>query len=240
MMMKAFLLAALATSASATCTNGQFAQVFIDRALSGGGTSFSQLSKEPVSRDMPGWSLTGIDARLWGVPDIISNYAGSAKAYFPDQTEVILPGTRFKLKCPHDCSGKPCDFFIFMYHCPPCSHETNGKYTGLLPSDGWEAGSCAPRFSYVAEKYDMVGFRRQVDAGDHIWTPPTEIDLLHVAIFSLTRQPDCPGFGYNGCVGCFPQCTWEDGRCQSNWCPRRFVGGGNPPSCTVCVPNVFP
>eukprot|EP01060_Flectonema_neradi_P040058 TRINITY_DN900_c0_g2_i2.p1 TRINITY_DN900_c0_g2~~TRINITY_DN900_c0_g2_i2.p1 ORF type:complete len:349 (+),score=80.36 TRINITY_DN900_c0_g2_i2:68-1048(+) len=237
-MMKSLMFATLAATASASCTTTGQARVWIDRANAGGGTTLKELEAESVSKDMPGWNLEGLDSRLWGVPDILSA-SSEARAFFPDQSDMILPGTQFKLKCPDDCSGKPCDFFIFMYHCPPCSRETNGRYTALLPSDGWETGSCAPRFSYVAEKYEMVGFRRQVAAGETIYTPPTEINLIHMGIFSLVRQPDCPGFGYSGCIGCAPICAWEEGKCQSNWCPRRFISGGNPPSCTKCVPNDF-
>eukprot|EP01060_Flectonema_neradi_P040053 TRINITY_DN900_c0_g1_i2.p1 TRINITY_DN900_c0_g1~~TRINITY_DN900_c0_g1_i2.p1 ORF type:complete len:260 (+),score=61.49 TRINITY_DN900_c0_g1_i2:71-781(+) len=236
-MMKFALLAALTATVSGTCSGGK---AWIYRTLADDTKELKNLGQESVSRDMPGWSISGMDARLWGVPDILSNYADNARAHFPDQTEMILPGTQFKLKCPNDCSGKPCDFFFFVYHCPPCSHDTNGGLTAILPADGWEAGSCAPRFSYVADKYEMVGFRRQLAPGETYWTPEIEKDLMHVAIFSIVKQPDCPTFDYNGCIGCFPQCDWQDATCKSNWCPRRFIQGGTPPSCMNCVPNYFP
>eukprot|EP01062_Namystynia_karyoxenos_P019905 TRINITY_DN1751_c0_g1_i19.p1 TRINITY_DN1751_c0_g1~~TRINITY_DN1751_c0_g1_i19.p1 ORF type:complete len:363 (+),score=104.61 TRINITY_DN1751_c0_g1_i19:84-1091(+) len=44
-----------------------------------------------------------------------------------------------------DCKTGTCDVYVFLYHEPPRSSNTNGRLPQTLPPD-WESGSCAPSF----------------------------------------------------------------------------------------------
>eukprot|EP01059_Diplonema_ambulator_P012482 TRINITY_DN2281_c0_g1_i1.p1 TRINITY_DN2281_c0_g1~~TRINITY_DN2281_c0_g1_i1.p1 ORF type:complete len:558 (+),score=179.84 TRINITY_DN2281_c0_g1_i1:55-1728(+) len=197
-----------------------------------------KLDGMPVTEGMLGWSYEETNVRLTAIPQVYMQ--PGALVFFPDQNDKAIPvGSSFRLTCPFNCDNSPCDFYVVMYHCPPCSRNSNGRLTGLLPSDGWVAGSCAPRFSFVNEHYQMVAFKKQIAAGETYDLPATEEDLVHFAIFGNYGALNCEEQNnQNDCLAS-STCAWINDKCIDDWCPRIRNPSGGPPSCTECAPTTF-
>eukprot|EP01062_Namystynia_karyoxenos_P080296 TRINITY_DN8623_c0_g2_i1.p2 TRINITY_DN8623_c0_g2~~TRINITY_DN8623_c0_g2_i1.p2 ORF type:complete len:327 (+),score=107.75 TRINITY_DN8623_c0_g2_i1:73-981(+) len=46
-----------------------------------------------------------------------------------------------------DCKSDVCDVYVFLYHEPPRSLNTNGRLPLTLPNSDWLSSSCAPQFT---------------------------------------------------------------------------------------------
>eukprot|EP00755_Sulcionema_specki_P026035 Sspe_Gene.1662::Locus_555_Transcript_1_1_Confidence_1.000_Length_1932::g.1662::m.1662 len=201
----------------------------------------SDVSGVPISGKMQidGWVYTadGKRTHLRSLPEAMQH----GTAFFPDQ-EVPLPkGTQFELTCPKNRCGKPCEFYTAVWHCPPCTGETNGGLTAMLPADGWEPRSCAPQWAKTqGGKYSpMVTFRRQVPAGQTYTTPATDRVLQSVMLIAVPDSVDCEERLTEPLCTATTACRWEEAQCKRVWCPTRPVsvskpGGPNP--CTPCNP----
>eukprot|EP01064_Diplonema_japonicum_P018641 TRINITY_DN2733_c1_g1_i5.p1 TRINITY_DN2733_c1_g1~~TRINITY_DN2733_c1_g1_i5.p1 ORF type:complete len:355 (+),score=54.39 TRINITY_DN2733_c1_g1_i5:54-1067(+) len=120
-------------------------------------------------------------------------------------------GDKIKLEC---CSKKntPCNFFVAVYHCPPCSRHQNGGLPAFLAADRWVGTSCAPVFTPTgsSQAQSMTVFQKTLAPGD-MRTIPISSDAPHVAVFSTT-----------GDIG--------------DWCPRNTASGlSGPHRPCVCL-----
>eukprot|EP01064_Diplonema_japonicum_P012076 TRINITY_DN1955_c0_g1_i1.p1 TRINITY_DN1955_c0_g1~~TRINITY_DN1955_c0_g1_i1.p1 ORF type:complete len:557 (+),score=190.52 TRINITY_DN1955_c0_g1_i1:73-1743(+) len=200
----------------------------------------SKIDGVAITEGMMGWTVDEATVRLTQIPQVYKQ--AGAKVFLPDQNEPVPEGTSFRLKCPFNCEGAPCDFYVTTYHCPPCSRETNGKLTGLLPADGWVAGSCAPRFSFVAENYHMVAFHKQLASGETYDLPTIEGELVHVAIWGSNNAVACEEQNREDTCVASNTCAWIDDKCISDWCPRiRHTPTGSKPNQCIgnCAPTKF-
>eukprot|EP00755_Sulcionema_specki_P026807 Sspe_Gene.1717::Locus_571_Transcript_9_10_Confidence_0.100_Length_1581::g.1717::m.1717 len=164
---------------------------------------------KPMSKGMLLYQHDGEDRNLVKVPPSYDD--PSTILFWPDGFPLDA-GMVYKLTCP-SVSPRPCEVFATMVHCLHCS-KLNGNFPALLPSHGWVAGSCAPAFG----PYPMVAFRRTLQPGESIATPPTERPILDVLFYM--REDPCDGLASANCIA--PKCLWNaaKGVCVHNWCPR--------------------
>ena len=151
------------------------------------------------------------------VMDAVSGDASIPFSYIPTVMETasvysftggIAAGYQIRLEC---CGSQDCDFFLSVYHCPPCSTSRSGGYPGSLPVSLWTPGLCSPLFTQGAHTYPTATFHKRVTAGSVELLPPTTTAVPYVAIFNLrgstgpvlcrTRGPIIPA---TECLACFP------------------------------------
>eukprot|EP01064_Diplonema_japonicum_P018702 TRINITY_DN273_c0_g1_i1.p1 TRINITY_DN273_c0_g1~~TRINITY_DN273_c0_g1_i1.p1 ORF type:complete len:358 (+),score=95.14 TRINITY_DN273_c0_g1_i1:66-1076(+) len=112
-------------------------------------------------------------------------------------------GDSIKLEC---CAKKntPCNFFVAVYHCPPCSAAYNGGVPSFLASQGWSGASCAPIFTPAGSSnaQTMTVFHKTLQAGED-FTIPLSTAAPHVAVFTTTGDVGewCPSRVAAGTVG---------------------------------------
>eukprot|EP01060_Flectonema_neradi_P022129 TRINITY_DN3041_c0_g2_i3.p1 TRINITY_DN3041_c0_g2~~TRINITY_DN3041_c0_g2_i3.p1 ORF type:complete len:372 (+),score=71.08 TRINITY_DN3041_c0_g2_i3:527-1642(+) len=85
----------------------------------------------------------------------------------------VSTGTELTFSCCGDRSAEGCEAFVIVYHCASCSVDQNGGFGGLL-AQGWDAGSCSPRFD-VEDQHPTVTYHKYLKAGE-------------VASFVLTKE----------------------------------------------------
>eukprot|EP01064_Diplonema_japonicum_P018713 TRINITY_DN273_c0_g2_i5.p1 TRINITY_DN273_c0_g2~~TRINITY_DN273_c0_g2_i5.p1 ORF type:complete len:353 (+),score=96.12 TRINITY_DN273_c0_g2_i5:75-1061(+) len=108
---------------------------------------------------------------------------------------ALVSGDKIKLEC---CAskGEPCNFFVAVYHCPPCSRGKNGGIPGFLLSQSWRGSSCAPIFTPAgsSQTQTMTVFHKTLQAGETL-DIPVSTDAPHVAVFSTSQNVEddwCP------------------------------------------------
>eukprot|EP01065_Artemidia_motanka_P028282 TRINITY_DN3355_c0_g3_i1.p1 TRINITY_DN3355_c0_g3~~TRINITY_DN3355_c0_g3_i1.p1 ORF type:complete len:1556 (+),score=509.87 TRINITY_DN3355_c0_g3_i1:59-4669(+) len=158
----------------------------------------------------------------------------------------VPAGTRFNISCPDDCGW--CDVYIVHYQQPPCSTDINAGYPASLRADGWDARSCAPCMVGFGE-YPMVAYRRQIQGGKHIVTPPVCTPwLCYFNIFAgkgVCCEDNVLYDTEEKCHAASSICRWTDNGCVSDWCPKRETGPLPPkapptPRKVICAPGSDP
>ena len=114
---------------------------------------------------------------------------------------AIPAGTQYRLECPA-CVVGGCHFYLFTYHCPPCTDNINGGWGALLEGgSSWEVRSCAPKFLEGGYSHPMIIYRHTVAAGSHVDTIVTTKPAGYFGFFSAPSNdalPWCgPGVGPN-------------------------------------------
>eukprot|EP01064_Diplonema_japonicum_P008238 TRINITY_DN1571_c0_g1_i1.p1 TRINITY_DN1571_c0_g1~~TRINITY_DN1571_c0_g1_i1.p1 ORF type:complete len:354 (+),score=67.73 TRINITY_DN1571_c0_g1_i1:65-1063(+) len=121
-------------------------------------------------------------------------------------------GDEIKLEC---CSDRnvPCNFFVAVYHCPPCSRSQNGGIPSHLVAHGWVGSSCAPVFTPAgsSQSQTMTVFQKTLAPGETHDIPVT-LDAPHVAVLMN-----------NGPIG--------------DWCPKQIKSGTTGPN-KPCVCSI--
>eukprot|EP01064_Diplonema_japonicum_P009263 TRINITY_DN16730_c0_g2_i1.p1 TRINITY_DN16730_c0_g2~~TRINITY_DN16730_c0_g2_i1.p1 ORF type:complete len:369 (+),score=127.01 TRINITY_DN16730_c0_g2_i1:72-1109(+) len=116
----------------------------------------------------------------------------------------LAAGDEIKLEC---CSKKkaPCNFFVAVYHCPPCSKGQNGGIPMYLANNDWQGSSCSPVFSPSGsnQAQTMTVFQKTFAPGEKL-TIPLSANAPHTAVFTSS-----------GPVG--------------DWCPRKVAAGTTGP-----------
>eukprot|EP01059_Diplonema_ambulator_P033334 TRINITY_DN690_c0_g1_i1.p1 TRINITY_DN690_c0_g1~~TRINITY_DN690_c0_g1_i1.p1 ORF type:complete len:336 (+),score=64.59 TRINITY_DN690_c0_g1_i1:53-1060(+) len=143
----------------------------------------------------------------------------------------VAPGTSYTLRCPGD-SPFPCDWFVTHYHCPPCSSNENGGWPGILTTEGWESGSCGPRIT-TPFQYQTATYRRQLAPGESVVMGPSVKPTKYMT-FHMMPGADCESMSAGDCdTGAY--CSVVNGKCVSNWCPRRHIPKPGPDPCLSCL-----
>ena len=130
---------------------------------------------------------TGTGLALHDIPSVFRSMTG----FFPQLP--VSTGSEISLTC---CGSTTCDFFISVYHCPPCSSGMNGGLPTILPDSGFDAGSCAPKFSSLTSypsgiEHPMTTFHKKVRPGQPVTVPALTSDASYVVIFGQQNAP-CP------------------------------------------------
>eukprot|EP00659_Diplonema_papillatum_P021105 gene21105-32515_t len=94
-----------------------------------------------------------------------------------------------------------CSVYFTFPFCPPCTTRTTGGYAQLLPDDGWELATCAPRFfdakaNVHAPRTVMFGIN--IAPGEKYVLPPQTHNMdFGIAFFNEAPIPDnwCPDEG---------------------------------------------
>ncbi|KAJ9436318.1 hypothetical protein DIPPA_28177 [Diplonema papillatum] len=144
----------------------------------------------------------------------------------------IAEDTEITIKCPADAEGDVCDIYVYVYYCPPCA--LHGGLPGQLLSSGWEARSCAPHFTLVdgGVKHDMAIFRKQIAKSSSVaFKTVSEARFVGVGVSPFGEECALAGTELS-CRGS-RHCTWSEGACRDDWCPK--TGGGAPPTCVECA-----
>eukprot|EP01065_Artemidia_motanka_P037283 TRINITY_DN456_c0_g1_i1.p1 TRINITY_DN456_c0_g1~~TRINITY_DN456_c0_g1_i1.p1 ORF type:complete len:1509 (+),score=490.39 TRINITY_DN456_c0_g1_i1:100-4626(+) len=191
------------------------------------------------------WVATSVNYTLVQVPENASsltpawsdqppvnslcNMPAAFQGLYQFQMDHCVPlGTQFNIRCPQQCGV--CDVYIVHYHEPPCSSDVNGRWPALLTADGWVPSSCAPCMTDDQSRWPMVAYRRSIQGGKSVSTPPVETACLKY--FSIFAGPGvyCEDNVLQDPVACRKAgglCVWRDGACVTEWCPRK---PGRPPA----------
>eukprot|EP01060_Flectonema_neradi_P030649 TRINITY_DN44_c0_g1_i13.p1 TRINITY_DN44_c0_g1~~TRINITY_DN44_c0_g1_i13.p1 ORF type:complete len:570 (+),score=132.55 TRINITY_DN44_c0_g1_i13:49-1710(+) len=184
-----------------------------------------------VTVGMPAWT----NAILTKLPKYLTEVNGQVVQAFTADT--LETGSAVRVKCPYSCDDKPCDIYVTHYLCPPCKNQNGGLPSSLL-SDGWQAGSCAPKFMENNDgvEHSMVAFRRRIQSGEEIDLPFLTSDLSRFEIFGISQIDSCQNANNGNECGSISGCNWKNGACAEEWCPRNAgPQNGNGNSCTVCA-----
>ena len=194
-------------------------------------TAVNSLPAYAVSENTLGWTLGDDQVTLHNFPPVLLK--DGVRAFYPDQTSEIPLGAEIQVECPANCDDTPCEVIVVTYHCVPCSSATNGKFPATMPLAGWAPGHCSPRFSFLADRHRMVGFRKLVGACETEVLPATEVALSNIAVFVRQGAHDCGLFVQEEMCEDSNECAWKDGACSSTWCPAAIPTG--PPTCAPCA-----
>eukprot|EP01064_Diplonema_japonicum_P018704 TRINITY_DN273_c0_g1_i11.p1 TRINITY_DN273_c0_g1~~TRINITY_DN273_c0_g1_i11.p1 ORF type:complete len:337 (+),score=110.13 TRINITY_DN273_c0_g1_i11:69-1079(+) len=142
-----------------------------------------------------GGKLVTAERTLANPPSVL---AGSVVHSLPS----LSSDDEIKLEC---CAKKntPCNFFVAVYHCPPCSATANGGIPNFLASQGWSGSSCAPIFTPAgsSQAQTMTVFQKTLQAGEDL-TIPLSTAAPHVAVFTTGGVGDwCPNRVATGTKG---------------------------------------
>eukprot|EP01059_Diplonema_ambulator_P033335 TRINITY_DN690_c0_g2_i3.p1 TRINITY_DN690_c0_g2~~TRINITY_DN690_c0_g2_i3.p1 ORF type:complete len:397 (+),score=102.96 TRINITY_DN690_c0_g2_i3:68-1192(+) len=176
---------------------------------------------------MDGWSDCKYNLKHlpkeWTVPE----------AFTCKGTNSVPEGTSYTLSCPAN-SPYPCDWFVTHYHCPPCSSNENGGWPGILTTEGWESGSCGPRIA-TPFQHQTATYRRQLAPGESVVMGPS-VKPTRYLTFHMMPGADCESMSAGDCdTGAY--CSVINGKCASNWCPRRHIPKPGPDPCLQCIEN---
>ena len=204
----------------------------------------------PAEEGMQGWYVNGEQVLLGNLPPVLVLREG-VEGHFPPEGEApIEVGSRLRIECPENCDGTPCEVVIVVYHCLPCSEETDGRLETILPPAGWEAGDCAPSFktSLTSEdEHETVAYRKVIPAGTTEITPPLRRVLDNTGVFVRQGSSDCKKHNDQQSCDATSECMWTGipglpipGTCESTWCLTALAdapGGCTTPSdCPTPVP----
>lgn len=146
------------------------------------------------------------------------------------------------------CAVPNCDFYIYQYHQPPQSSSSNGQLPLILPSQGWQPSSCAPRFACDSNPecmYNMVSYRKQAtqsEATEEITIGATDAKYAVVVVKASVKCDDNLIENADECKALGGYCAWDRDNelCRDDWCPRlrttfasRNVGGDGITSATA-------
>ena len=189
-----------------------------------------------VSVGMPAWT----NAILAKLPKYLTETNGQVVQAF--SVDTLVSGSAIRMKCPFSCDDKPCDIYVTHYLCPPCKNENGGLPASLL-SDGWQAGSCAPRFVENNDGFEhsMVAFRRRIASGEEIDLPFLTSDLSKFVVFGVSQIMPCQNANDATECDATSGCSWKNGACVEKWCLKYKNSGpqqgGNGNSCAICASN---
>eukprot|EP01060_Flectonema_neradi_P036636 TRINITY_DN710_c2_g2_i1.p1 TRINITY_DN710_c2_g2~~TRINITY_DN710_c2_g2_i1.p1 ORF type:complete len:320 (+),score=51.87 TRINITY_DN710_c2_g2_i1:67-960(+) len=134
-----------------------------------------------------------------------------------DVPRPLPAGSELELTC---CRGHECEFWVSMYVCTECTGPRDDGLRIDLLSNGWDAGSCSPRFD---DNRQTISFHKHVNANAQTWTETLHSEYDEIAVV----------MGFEGCASS-PWCSRRtgppaggDGTCYRNGdCPAPF--GNNP------------
>eukprot|EP01064_Diplonema_japonicum_P018714 TRINITY_DN273_c0_g2_i6.p1 TRINITY_DN273_c0_g2~~TRINITY_DN273_c0_g2_i6.p1 ORF type:complete len:351 (+),score=106.13 TRINITY_DN273_c0_g2_i6:30-1055(+) len=129
-----------------------------------------------------------VDRKAVSAERTLANPPGVLEAAAVYSLPPLAPGDEIKLEC---CAqkGEACNFFVAVYHCPPCSRGKNGGIPGFLLSQSWRGSSCAPIFTPAgsSQTQTMTVFHKTLQAGETL-DIPVSTDAPHVAVFSTSQN----------------------------------------------------
>eukprot|EP01059_Diplonema_ambulator_P024191 TRINITY_DN4003_c0_g1_i2.p1 TRINITY_DN4003_c0_g1~~TRINITY_DN4003_c0_g1_i2.p1 ORF type:complete len:192 (+),score=51.87 TRINITY_DN4003_c0_g1_i2:58-633(+) len=118
----------------------------------------------------------GTSQKYVGIPD----WLHWSTAHFLSDADA---GKELRLSCPTDSGDNvPCTFYVVLYNCIPCSTSTNGGLPTALLSDGFEAGSCGPKYVPLpgAEVYPTAIYKKELAPGTEITSWARVDSVKHV------------------------------------------------------------
>jgi len=165
-----------------------------------------------------------------------NNFLNCGSWYKLGKNRRVLKGSTVDIAC----RAEVCDVYVFIYHNPPRSSNSNGKLTSSLPDDGWTPGSCAAQFKFTSDnhmcKHPMVAHRKQLARNSTTTVQiDDEMDAYYMVI-AVVSGSDC---SYNpraldkatceslnqGATA--STCYWDEtaSACEEGWCTAGATSG---------------
>ena len=139
-----------------------------------------------------GAPVAGVPVSAAGLNEVVAGPVFSLSVLPPPMRDgafhfansVVPATTDIELSC---CgSATACEFYVVSYNCGDCmASDMNGGFPSVLPTAGFDAGSCSPWFTVNGAgpvEHPMVVYHKQVAAGDSV-TVTTTKQALFFAVF---------------------------------------------------------